>query len=134
MQVALGGAVIGRIDGTTILGASVGATAVGQIRSENKNVSYIYQLVLISQGLRNLGLTGLEVTGGPSMAVDPGGFNATILSQRDFHSVAAINHLKTTIGGIHSVNGSKNSQVLNISDMSIRIRVNMRIKTAYRIW
>lgn len=68
------------------------------------------------------------------MAIDPSGLNATILSQRDLHTMAAINHLKTTIRGIHGVNGSEDSQVLDISDVSIRIGINMGIKTACILW
>ena len=40
MEIALGLSVISRIDGTTVLGAQVGATPVSQVRSEDQNITY----------------------------------------------------------------------------------------------
>ena len=66
------------------------------------------------------------------MAVDPAGQNAAITAQRNFHTVAAIHHFETSVRSVHLVDSSKNCQMLDVLNVSVRIGVDMGVKSTCR--
>ena len=63
------------------------------------------------------------------MALNPAGLDAAIAAQGHLHTMAAIDHLETSIGGVHAIHCRKDGQVFDVFDMSVSIGVNMRIKS-----
>lgn len=105
VQIALGGAVVRRIDGLAILGAGVGATPMRQVGSKHEDVAYGRSASpALDIGARG-SPTRLQITRDPRVLLDPGGLDASIRPQRNLHPVAAVHHLQSAIGRAHLVDG-----------------------------